>query len=98
MRTADKTTTTAAPTRETMTTLVRAAKAFAAMDAAVRKVEENLAEFDTFWLAQYATQTHTHYVQGQAYATAARDLGAGEDLLRLATAGDVSGLEAALGG
>lgn len=84
------------PTRDCGTVLLRAARAFAAMNAAVAKVEEDIAGFEPFWMAQHANQAYNHYVQGQAHATTARDLGAPEYLLRYAAAGDEEAVQEAL--
>ena len=73
--------------------LLRAGEAFREMHAALDKAQDALTETDPFWLMQYSTQANMHHTQGRAYAASAKDLGAGEDLLRLAAGGDLKGLE-----
>ena len=81
------------PTRECANALLHAAQAFKGMHDALDKAQEALTETDPFWLMQYGTQANMHHTQGRAYAATAKDLGAGEDLLRLAAGGDLKGLE-----
>lgn len=73
--------------------LLRSGEAFREMHAALDNAQEALTETDPYWLMQYSTQANMHHTQGRAYAASAKDLGAGEDLLRLAAGGDLRALE-----
>ena len=81
------------PTRECANALLHAAQAFKGMHDALDKAQEALTKADSYWLMQYGVQANMHHTQGRAYAASAKDLGAGEDLLRLAAGGDLKGLE-----
>jgi len=84
------------PTRECANALLHAAQAFKGMHDALDKAQEALTKADSYWLMQYGVQANMHHTQGRAYVSTARDLGAGEDLLRMAAGGDLRGLEGRL--
>lgn len=84
------------PSRECANALLHAAKAFKGMHDALDKAQEALTKSDTYWLMQHGIQSNMHHTQGRAYAATARDLGAGEDLLRMTAGGDLRRLEGRL--
>lgn len=88
----------AEPSREAKNALLRAARAFAEMHAALDKAQAALDSADTFWLAQYGSQAYAHHVQGRAYVSTARDHGVPDALVRHAAAGDVQAVQDALRG
>ena len=79
--------------REAINAVWRAARAFAAMNEAIAAVEKDIAGFDPFWMAQHANQAYTHYVQGHAYVSTARDGAVPDRVLQHAVAGDLDALE-----
>lgn len=78
---------------EAINAVIRSAAAFKAFQEAVDKVEANIEELDPYWMMQYAILAHTHYVQGRAYYTSARECRISDEALSLAAGGDVAELE-----